>query len=64
VRGKGKREEWEGLGSKELMVTRLREGREETPAFATAAAELSLGGISGRRGGGRGKRAGGQKRRS
>jgi hypothetical protein len=63
VRGKGKREEWEGLEPKELMVTKAGRGKGGDTGICHGGSELSLGGSLGRRGEGRGKRAGSQGRR-
>jgi hypothetical protein len=49
ARGNGKGEEWEGLEPKKLTGTKTGRGREETPAFATAAASYhSAGARAGR----------------
>jgi hypothetical protein len=48
VRGKGKGGKWEGHKLKKLMgKLRRSEGREEAPAFATAAARWRSGGAAG-----------------
>jgi hypothetical protein len=48
ARGKGKRGKWEGYELKKLTgKLRRSEGREEAPAFATAAAQWHSGGAAG-----------------